>query len=798
MLLDFNLAQDWSLRDPARPIADPGGTLVYMAPERLRAIASVPSPAFPSSADTTDPAPDPDAAPGAAAAHVADIYALGMVLLEALTGNPPPPADLDPGGPAQAAKRFRDLAAEYASCRERGARHVIHASLPAGARPIPAALRAILERCLASEPSDRYGCARELAEDLDRWRSDRPLAYASEPFWTLTLPRWMRKKRKLLATAGLLIIVGLLTTFGVLAKSRTLQDLALLKIARNWDVAGSQVFHYQRPGLIRPQDPNDPKILATAVSALKDYDVFGDPNWRQRDDVRTLPEADREDLELWLMEQAFRYARAAEKRPDAPAEWASALTAIDHAVYRSGIRSFEELRRRLEARLAEVGTPDDPLEGMPIAPSGSAEGSSRTGQPAPAPPWLDEYFLGLASELEDGVGARRASAASLGLAAMRSPDQAVEGPDGLTRQPDLPGTRKALDHYGRTLALRPGSFWAEYRAAVVCLRLKRWPEAADHLERCRQRRPSNPRLPAVLASCLREMGRLDDSLRECDRALELAPDYPEFHRSRAFIHAGLGQIRELESDLERFEWLSRFVSRTSSRNPPADGLVDPPPAAVPSSHRASDLGDTPGLAVDPGDPLAHSEGIDPDDLEARAVLAAAISKAGALELATAELEKILVLDPNHLWARSAHMMQELVQGHFHAAEGDLDLVLNHANLLDYLRSDPRNFEFLRDAARQFALRRLVGEALRVANKMFSCSLELGKYQGQSYYTRAAVLGVAAQSDPEQLPIAARLLRLAFMANARFKEWYRQDKLFDPVRAQLDAILEWAGPVRWRS
>ena len=40
MLLDFNLAQDWSLTADGRALEEVGGTLAYMAPERLRAIVS--------------------------------------------------------------------------------------------------------------------------------------------------------------------------------------------------------------------------------------------------------------------------------------------------------------------------------------------------------------------------------------------------------------------------------------------------------------------------------------------------------------------------------------------------------------------------------------------------------------------------------------------------------------------------------------------------------------------------------------------------------------------------------------
>ena len=57
MLLDFNLAQDWALSDADRPVFDPGGTLAYMAPERLQAIASNSGPAAAAALDRSIPRP---------------------------------------------------------------------------------------------------------------------------------------------------------------------------------------------------------------------------------------------------------------------------------------------------------------------------------------------------------------------------------------------------------------------------------------------------------------------------------------------------------------------------------------------------------------------------------------------------------------------------------------------------------------------------------------------------------------------------------------------------------------------
>ena len=68
MLFDFNLAVAWSAE---LEIGEVGGTLAYMAPERLRAIAAPEHATKPSSEDR----------------QRADIYSLGLILLESLSGR---------------------------------------------------------------------------------------------------------------------------------------------------------------------------------------------------------------------------------------------------------------------------------------------------------------------------------------------------------------------------------------------------------------------------------------------------------------------------------------------------------------------------------------------------------------------------------------------------------------------------------------------------------------------------------------------------------------------------------------
>ena len=123
----------------------------------------------------------------------------------------------------------------------------------AGAAITPG-LRAILSRCLDPDPARRYRRGLELAEDLDRWRTDRPLVYTSEPFWGQTVPRTLRRQRRtLILTAAILsLFVGLPTTAVVMLSSRkNLEVAAQYKLGRHWDDPDSPTYGLQRPGSLR-------------------------------------------------------------------------------------------------------------------------------------------------------------------------------------------------------------------------------------------------------------------------------------------------------------------------------------------------------------------------------------------------------------------------------------------------------------------------------------------------------------------------------------------------------------------
>jgi serine/threonine protein kinase/tetratricopeptide (TPR) repeat protein len=772
MLLDFNLARDWPLGEAAHPVGEPGGTLAYMPPERLRAIASA-------CAAAGRPARDPEqprANRGRATddPHPADLYSLGMVLLESLTGGAPPPTTFNPRRGFRGQPALHVLADDYASFRERGAEEVIRTAESGTGRQVPPGLRAVLRQCLAVEPAARYRRGTELAEDLDRWRTDRPLAYATEPFWRQTLPRKMRRSGKAMAVCAAVAVVCFLGSW--LAASRIgAASQARSKLSGIWDAPDSGTFALQRPGRLPRRGPRE-NPLETPARALDKYEVLSVADWRQRDDVRALPAAERDELEAWILEQSLRYSRDLESRPASPAEWWRAIRLLDRVDTIPRLQALDATRRRLMTRLQESGLQDAldrTVHRFPLGLPAGPRAVETAGPPRAA--WLDHYLLGVDAEIDE-QHAMTASDGSL-----------------LVHPAELPGSRRAIEQYDRVLDLRHDSFWGHYRAAAVCFRLGRWGEAAGHLDHCCKLRPENSVLHGLLASCLGTGGYLDEALKECDRALDIAPDHAEFYRTRAFIRAEQQQTQGLKEDLERFELLSGFFAR----NLPATHAHvpgDPPSNAQPASHLALDFASGRGVEQSSFAPPAD---LDRDELDARIVLAEDIRKAGAPTIAADEVDKILVLDPNHLAARIERTMQAVGLGHFDRARAEMDTVLAHDHLFDYLRADAENPRFLALSARIFAARGLDRDALRIAEKFVSFGLERGESRGLAHYTMAAVHGIAARTDPDRISPVVKHLKLAFRANARYLEWYHRASLFGPLRRQIDAALDQMPDPTWR-
>ena len=169
MLLDFNLAgEPWEDREGFEPDRL-GGTLAYMAPEHLEAMASGRNEALDSRAD---------------------LFSMGVLLFEALTGSRPFPCPSGQSVPEALRRAAEDRMRPPPRLR------LEHPE-------IPAPLERVIRRCLEPDRADRYPNANELAADLQAVADDAPLRWTREPIHVRALRKGRRSWRRVLLIAFL-------------------------------------------------------------------------------------------------------------------------------------------------------------------------------------------------------------------------------------------------------------------------------------------------------------------------------------------------------------------------------------------------------------------------------------------------------------------------------------------------------------------------------------------------------------------------------------------------------------------
>ncbi|CAN5476941.1 hypothetical protein BH10PLA2_BH10PLA2_09570 [soil metagenome] len=140
-----------------------------------------------------------------------DIYVLGAVLYELLSGKPP-----------------------FASNKSSEVLNKVRSEPPLPPRQVaphvPRELEAICLKAMARDRDNRYGTVKDLATDVQHYLADEPIAAYREPLLART-NRWMRRHKTLVAVVAALIMTGAVaSSAGLILISRKNVEIAARQI----------------------------------------------------------------------------------------------------------------------------------------------------------------------------------------------------------------------------------------------------------------------------------------------------------------------------------------------------------------------------------------------------------------------------------------------------------------------------------------------------------------------------------------------------------------------------------------
>jgi tetratricopeptide (TPR) repeat protein len=499
------------------------GTLRYMSPEQALA--------HPSGVD-----------------HRTDLYALGATLYELVALEPP-----------------------FDGCDRHELLRQIELEEPRPLRRInnavPAELETIILKAMAKDPAERYGTARDLAEDLERFLNDEPIQ-ARRPTVVQRARRWARRHRPVIwsGVVGALVAVTVLGgCIGWIARDRAAQRVrieqeraerqartiaevqAVLEEARayrrdgKWPQAQAAA---QRADALLHESGAEPPLVERVRSLLQELtEEVADHRLLARLDRLRLLQAevnvkdDRFSLERalpdyrqvfqdygWRVTTAAPEAVAASLRRRPAVVQGTVIAAVDHWLILARFTKAPETswlerllaaadtdRWRQRVRVARARNDRQALEAL-------AREVDATAQPP------EELFL-----IDRSLRQRGAAEGALEL--LQRAQEAFPGDFwinhdlGMALQEVCPPRREeAIRFLTVAVALRPESAGARVNLGAALLRACRCDEAITACKKAIELRPDYAMAYCDLGNGLAGKGRLDEAIAAYRRAIELKPD----------------------------------------------------------------------------------------------------------------------------------------------------------------------------------------------------------------------------------------------------------------------------------
>ncbi|WP_165226622.1 serine/threonine-protein kinase [Aquisphaera insulae] len=589
MLLDFNLAQE---RLPAGAAEGEGlgGTLAYMSPERLAIL---------------------DGTGGHEGDHRSDIYSLGMVLLDCLARQPTP-FSLPPS-----TATLREAVSHVSQVRLEG----IPVPRDRDAE-IPAALEAVVRKCLMLDPARRYASAADLAVDLRAVADDLPLRFAREPL-PGRLAGSLRRRRYHLAVA--LVAAAALGFLG---------DRTLRARWRSWRME-AEVGRLRQEGRDLARRGDLDLAIGRFDSAARLAEE--DPSTTARvAEIRTERE---------LAAAAADARRKADRLFESGEAWRLALLGItgeapgSFAAVRSALDAFSVLSDSDWTSRPEVGLLD-------------ADRRARLRREA-----NDLLYIWAWSLARDGGGHPEGLRRAIEIVDRAAPFAEPAAPWIALRESCERKLRGPAEPPARPRDGPPGG---EFQWALLCDLEGDLEGAAAWLERSIRRDPGDYWSQFYLGNYRGRLGQNDRALAHYQAAVALRPDSPWARYDLALMNHLRGDSRTALEDLRIVLADHRGARMVDARL--ELGLV------------LQSLGDEAGartayaevIAADPGGSLARAARLNRAKIDA---------DAGNLPLARSEYEALLNEDPRDVPARLSRALLAIRTGEAGLAEADLTVLL---------------------------------------------------------------------------------------------------------------------------